>query len=121
MLKHPSIDPILRALSETTRRAIYERLSQGPAAVSDLAKPFDMTLAAVVQHVQVLEQAGLIRSQKLGRVRTCAVEPGGLDPLADWVAQRRTAVERRLDRLGEIMAEADAELAAKSQSETKDH
>ena len=121
MLKHLDVDPVLRALSEATRRAIYDRLSQGPATVSDLARPFDITLAAVVQHIRVLEQAGLISSQKLGRVRTCAIEPRGLDVLADWVAQRRTVVERRLDRLGEILAEADAELAAKTQSHTKDH
>ena len=121
MLKHLDVDPVLRALSEATRRAIYDRLSQGPATVSDLARPFDMTLAAVVQHIQVLEQAGLISSQKLGRVRTCAIEPRGLDVLADWVAQRRTVVERRLDRLGEILAEQDAEMAIKSRSDAKDH
>ena len=105
MLKYAAIDDSFRALAEPTRRAIIERLSQGPAAVSDLAKPFDMTLAAVVQHVQVLEGCGLVRSEKTGRVRTCRLEPDGLKGLADWVAERRMLMERRFDRLGEILAE----------------
>lgn len=107
MLNHSSIDGILRALAEPTRRAIVERLSLGPATVSDLAKPFEMTFAAVVQHLQVLEASGLIRSEKVGRVRTCRIEPGGLQPLTDWIAARRTPAERQLDRLGEFLAEAD--------------
>src|SRR5262245_26741498 len=107
MLKYSAVDSSFRALAEPTRRAIIERLSQGPATVSDLAKPFDMTLAAVVQHLQVLEETGLIRSEKVGRVRTCRLEPGGLNSLADWVAERRMLMERRLDRLGEFLAETD--------------
>jgi DNA-binding transcriptional ArsR family regulator len=107
MLKHADIDSSLRALAEPTRRAIVERLSRGPASVSDLAKPFDMTLAAVVQHLQVLEESGLIRSEKVGRVRTCRIDAGGLNNLADWVAERRTLMERRLDHLGEILAETN--------------
>jgi DNA-binding transcriptional ArsR family regulator len=102
------VDSSLRALVEPTRRAIVERLSRGPATVSALAEPFDMTFAAVVQHLQVLEACGLIRSEKVGRVRTCRIEPQGLAPLADWIAARRSQVERRLDRLGEILAEEDA-------------
>jgi len=107
MLKYSPVDDSLRALAEPTRRAIVERLSQGPASVSDLAKPFDITLAAVVQHLQVLEESGLVRSQKVGRVRTCRLEPGGFKTLADWVTERRMLMERRLDRLGEILAETD--------------
>jgi DNA-binding transcriptional ArsR family regulator len=107
MLKQLDIDTSFRALAEPTRRAIVDRLSRGPATVSDLAKPFDMTLAAVVQHLQVLEDSGLIRTEKVGRVRTCRIDPGGLNTLADWVAERRLLIERRLDRLGEILAEAD--------------
>jgi DNA-binding transcriptional ArsR family regulator len=107
MLKYLDVDSSFRALAEPTRRAIVERLSRGPATVSDLAEPFDMTFAAVVQHVQVLEECGLIRSEKVGRVRTCRIEPGGLAPLADWIAARRTLAERRLDRLGDVLAEAD--------------
>jgi DNA-binding transcriptional ArsR family regulator len=108
MLKHSDIDTSFRALAEPTRRAIVDRLSRGPATVSDLAKPFEMTLAAVVQHLQVLEDSGLIRTEKVGRVRTCRIDPGGLNTLADWVAERRLLIESRLDRLGEILAETDA-------------
>lgn len=107
MLKHSNIDSSFRALAEPTRRAIVERLSRGPATVSDLARPFDVTLAAVVQHLQVLEESGLVQSEKLGRVRTYQIEPKGLSPLADWVAERRTLMERRLDRLGELLAETE--------------
>ncbi len=108
MLKYREIDTTLRALAEPTRRAIVERLSRGPASVSDLAKPFDMTLAAVVQHLQVLEDSGLIRTEKIGRVRTCRIEPSGWNKLADWVTERRAVMERRLDRLGEILAETSS-------------
>ena len=83
MLKHSTIEDSFRALAEPTRRAIVERLSRGPAAVSDLAAPFDMSLAAVVQHVQVLEDCGLVLSAKVGRVRTCQINPRGLNTLAD--------------------------------------
>ena len=107
MLNYRDVDSSFRALAEPTRRAIVERLSRGPATVSDLAAPFAMTFAAVVQHLQVLEACGLIRSEKVGRVRTCRIEPRGLAPIADWIAERRTLAERRLDRLGEILAEAD--------------
>jgi DNA-binding transcriptional ArsR family regulator len=107
MLKHLDIDSSFRALAEPTRRAIVERLSRGPVAVSDLARPFDMTLAAVVQHLQVLEESGLVRSEKVGRVRTYQIEPKGFAPIADWVAERRTLMERRLDRLGELLAETE--------------
>ncbi|QPC95058.1 helix-turn-helix transcriptional regulator [Mesorhizobium sp. INR15] len=107
MLNYSEIDSILRALVEPTRRQILERLSRGPATVSQLAEPFGMTFAAVLQHLQALEACGLIRSEKIGRVRTCRIEPGGLAPLADWIAERRIPAERNLDRLGEILAEAD--------------
>src|SRR5882757_9101902 len=109
MLKYLNIDSSFRALAEPTRRAIVERLSRGPATVSDLARPFDMTLAAVVQHLQVLEESGLVRSDKAGRVRTYRIEPKGLGPIADWVAERRSLMERRLDRLGELLAETETE------------
>lgn len=107
MLNYSEIDSILRALVEPTRRQILERLSRGPATVSQLAEPFGMTFAAVLQHLQALEACGLIRSEKIGRVRTCRIEPGGLAPLADWIAERRIPAERHLDRLGQILAESD--------------
>ena len=119
MLKYSEIDGILRALVEPTRRAILERLSQGPATVSQLAEPFGMTFAAVLQHLQALEACGLIRSEKIGRVRTCRIEPGGLAPLADWIAERRIPAERQLDRLGEILAEAD-QSTTENQDKQKD-
>lgn len=109
MLNQQGIDASLRALAEPTRRALVDRLSRGPATVSELARPFDMTFAAVVQHLQVLEAAGLIRSEKVGRVRTCRIEPAAFAPLADWIATCRGLAERRLDRLGALLAETDAE------------
>src|SRR5688500_3931901 len=103
MLNFSQIDTTFRALAEPTRRAMVERLTFGPASVSDLARPFDMTLAAVVQHLQILEQAGIVRTEKVGRVRTCSIAPGGLDAVADWITARRAVVERRLDRLGQVL------------------
>jgi DNA-binding transcriptional ArsR family regulator len=119
MLKYSKIDSILRALVEPTRRAILERLSRGPATVSQLAEPFGMTFAAVLQHLQALQACGLIRSEKIGRVRTCRIEPGGLAPLTDWIAERRTPAERHLDRLGQILAETD-QSTPKNQNQEKD-
>jgi DNA-binding transcriptional ArsR family regulator len=107
MLKSPRLDAVLQALAEPTRRAMVERLSRGPAAVSDLAEPFDLTLAAVVQHVQVLERSGLIRTQKVGRVRTCQLVPSALDVVDRWIADRRALWDRRLDRLGALLDAAD--------------
>jgi DNA-binding transcriptional ArsR family regulator len=108
MLKLSGIDDTLRALAEPTRRAIVERLSRGPASVSDLARPFDMTLAAIVQHLQVLEDSGFIRSEKIGRVRTCTLDAAGFKTITDWVAERRTLMEKRFDRLGAFLAAEDA-------------
>lgn len=105
MLKYRNIDASLKALAEPTRRKIVERLSAGPMQVSALAKPFDMTLAAVTQHLQVLEACGLVASEKVGRVRTCRIDPAGLDTLSGWLSDRRAMMERRFDRLGEILAE----------------
>lgn len=93
------IDRVFHALGDPTRRAMIEQLSEGPVSVSRLAKPLDMTLAAVVQHLQVLEKSGLIRTEKVGRVRTCRVEPKGLTVVERWVADRRSLWEARFDRL----------------------
>jgi DNA-binding transcriptional ArsR family regulator len=105
--KKPSIEGVFHALGDATRRAILERLSQGPVSVSRLAEPLEMTLAAVVQHLQVLEESGLVQTEKLGRVRTCRIEPSGLSVAAEWIGERRSMWERRLDRLGEMLAEPD--------------
>lgn len=109
MLKYQDVDATFRALAEPTRRAIVERLGNGPASVTELARPFDMSLAAVVQHLQVLEESGIIRSEKRGRIRTCTLRPDGLQPLSDWLAARRSLMERRFDRLGELLARTNDE------------
>ena len=104
MLDYSEIDSILRALVEPTRRQILERLTRGPATVSQLAEPFGMTFAAVLQHLQALEAYELIRSEKIGRVRTCRLEPAGFAVLERWIRDRRSPLERRLDRLGDFLA-----------------
>ena len=105
MLKHQDVDTLLRALAEPTRRSIIERLSHAPAAVGELAKPYDMSLAAVMQHLQVLEAAGIIASEKVGRSRICRLEPEGMDALALWNEARRHPSERKLDRLAAFLNE----------------
>jgi DNA-binding transcriptional ArsR family regulator len=82
---------------------MVDQLSEGPASVSDLARPLEMSLPAVVQHLHVLEAAGLVRSEKVGRVRTCRIEPAALSGAEQWIVQRRECWERRLDRLGEYL------------------
>jgi len=99
------LDTAFQALADPTRRAVIERLCDGPASVSELAKPFAMTLAAVVQHIQVLEAAGLVQTQKVGRVRTVQIEPSGLRAAEEWLAARRTHWEQHLDRLTALLAE----------------
>ncbi len=100
-----ALDLMFQALADPTRRVMVERLARGPASVSELAKPLTMSLPAVVQHLQVLEASGLVRSEKVGRVRTCRIEPKALRTAEGWIAQRRTIWERRLDRLGEYLAQ----------------
>jgi DNA-binding transcriptional ArsR family regulator len=104
MLNQPaSLDTTFQALADPTRRAIVARLSQGPASVSELAQPLTMSLPAVMQHLAVLEGAGLVRSEKVGRVRTCRIEPQALDLAEQWLHQRRSEWDARLDRLGEYL------------------
>jgi DNA-binding transcriptional ArsR family regulator len=106
MLDHEAKpDRVFHAIADPTRRAIVERLTRGPASVSELARPLPMSLAAVVQHLQVLEGSGVIRSAKVGRVRTCQLEPAGLRMAEDWLHRQRTTWERRLDRLDDYLAE----------------
>jgi DNA-binding transcriptional ArsR family regulator len=101
------LDPVFRALSDPTRRIIVERLSHGPASVTELGRPFGMTLSAIVQHLQILEASGLVSSEKRGRVRTCRLEPAALRTAEDWIAERRASWERRFDRLAEHLAEQE--------------
>ena len=105
--KNINVDRVFHALGDPTRRAIVERLSEGPISVSRLAKPLAITLAAVVQHLQILEESGLVHSEKAGRVRTCHIEPAGLSVAEQWIEDRRSIWERRFDRLGELLAESD--------------
>jgi DNA-binding transcriptional ArsR family regulator len=98
------IDPLFHALADPTRRAMVERLAQGPASVSELAAPLSMSLSAVVQHLAILETSGLVRSEKIGRVRTCSIEPAALSLAEQWIAQRRADWERHFDRLGNYLA-----------------
>jgi DNA-binding transcriptional ArsR family regulator len=86
---------------------MMEKLSLGPMSVSRMAEPFEMTLAAVVQHIQVLEECGLVQTEKVGRVRTCRIEPVGLDAMEQWIRDRRSIWENRLDRLGELLGEVE--------------
>ena len=99
------LERVFHALADPTRLSLVERLSRGPASVSELAEPLAMTLPAVIQHLQVLEASGLVRSEKVGRVRTCRIEPAALREVEVWVAERRATWERRLDRLGDVLAE----------------
>ena len=108
MLKRKvDIDLVFQALGDATRRAIVEKLSEGPISVSRLAVPFHITLAAVVQHLQILEASGLVNTEKLGRVRTCSIEPQGLSAAEQWIGDRRSTWEHRFDRLGDLLAESD--------------
>jgi DNA-binding transcriptional ArsR family regulator len=102
-----NIDRVFHALGDPTRRAILDKLSEGPLPASRLAAPLDITLTAVVQHLRVLEESGLVRTEKVGRVRTCRIETAGFSSLEQWIGEHRSMWERRLDRLGELLAESD--------------
>lgn len=110
-LRKPKIDVarVFQALGDATRREILERVSKGPVSVSMLAEPLQVSLAAVVQHLQVLEDSGLIHTEKVGRVRTCRMEPAGLAAAEQWIHDRRALWERRFDRLGDVLADTDDE------------
>jgi DNA-binding transcriptional ArsR family regulator len=105
--KKPDIDRVFHALGDPTRRAILEKLGEGPISVSRLAEPLDITLAAVVQHLQVLEESGLVQTEKVGRVRTCRIASAGFSAAEKWIRDRRSMWERRLDRLGDLLAGPD--------------
>jgi len=102
-----NIESVFHALGDPTRRVIVEKLSAGPLSVSRLATPLDITLTAVMQHLQVLQESGLVRTEKSGRVRTCRIETAGFKVLEQWIADRRSMWERRLDRLGDLLEQTD--------------
>ena len=108
MLHQPDqLDLMFQALADPNRRQMVQRLCEGPASVSELAAPLEMTLSAVVQHLYVLEGAGLVRTQKIGRVRTCQLDTQALRAAERWISERRALWERRFDRLGAFLAESD--------------
>jgi DNA-binding transcriptional ArsR family regulator len=100
-----TLDLAFHALSDPSRRGMVERLTRGPASVTELAAPFDMSLSAVMQHLGILEASGLVRTEKLGRVRTCQIDPLALRNVEKWITDRRLLWEQRLDRLGQFLAE----------------
>jgi DNA-binding transcriptional ArsR family regulator len=100
------LDRTFQALADQSRRTMVERLTLGPASVSELAQPLAMSLAAVLQHVQVLESCGLVTTEKVGRTRTCRIQPAAMTAAEGWMADRRRGWEARLDRLGDILNEA---------------
>jgi DNA-binding transcriptional ArsR family regulator len=111
-----SLDGVFQALSDPSRRQMVERLSAGPASVSQLAEPLAMSLPAVIQHLQVLEASGLVRSEKVGRVRTCRIEPRVLDEAEEWIIERRRTWMARLDRLGEYLSTVNSKTDPRSQA-----
>ena len=119
MLQHQTLDRVFQALSDPSRRAIVDRLSRGDASVSELAKPLAMSLAAVVQHIQLLEASGLIQTHKTGRVRSCHLDREVLSRAETWLSQRRAMWEDNLDRLGEVLARQKAERARAAAHSTK--
>ena len=102
-----SLDLMFQALADPTRRQIVKRLSEGPASVSELAAPLPMSLPAVVQHLQVLEQSGLVTTRKVGRTRTCSLDTGSLSQVEKWINDRRLGWQKRFDRLGAFLDEQD--------------
>lgn len=110
MSKKPTqVDRIFHALGDPTRRSMLEAMSDKPVSISQLAIPLNITLVAVVQHIKLLEASGLVRSEKNGRTRTCRLEPAGLSVAGDWIAERRALWEKRLSKLGDLLAEDEKE------------
>lgn len=120
MLEYGSdLNRVFQALADPGRRLMVERLSRGPASVSDLAGPLDISLAAVLQHVQVLETSSLIRSAKSGRTRTCSLDSVALRSAESWIADRRRLVEHRLDRLGDYLEETAGPINDEKESDDR--
>lgn len=103
------VDQVFHALADPARRIMVERLSRGPASVSELAQPLDMSMPAVMQHLKILESSGLVRSAKQGRVRTCHIQRPALQSVERWITERRATWERRLDRLGDFLSASEDE------------
>ncbi|HEY4031953.1 MAG TPA: metalloregulator ArsR/SmtB family transcription factor [Caulobacteraceae bacterium] len=104
-----NLDLMFQALADPSRRTMVDRLSRGPASVSQLAEPLAMSLPAVVQHLQMLEAAGLVKTEKIGRVRSCTLDTSAMSQAERWINYRRTQWERRLDRLGDFLEQTKDE------------
>ncbi len=108
MLKQSAaLDLVYSALADPTRRAMIAQLVRGPASVSELARPLKMSLPAVSQHLKVLEDSGLVASRKVGRVRTCRLDPRRLDAAQSWIAEQRSLWESRFDRMDELLLKGE--------------
>jgi DNA-binding transcriptional ArsR family regulator len=103
MVQYPQLDRTFTALADPTRRAVLERLGRGPAGVTELAGPFEITLTGMKKHIKVLEEAGLVRTEKVGRTRVCELGPHRLEDVRDWMEGYRRMLDERLDRLGELL------------------
>jgi len=106
--RRSDVDRLFHALGDPTRRAIVDALVERPASVSKLAAPLGITLTAVMQHLEILEEAGLVHTEKVGRVRVCRLEPGGFGALEEWIREHRIGWERKLERLGEFLEEEES-------------
>jgi len=116
MVQSAVVDDVFHALSNATRRKVLEQLSTGPATVSELAAPFDMTLPSFVQHLSVLERSRLVKSKKRGRVRTYEIAPARFKAAEDWLTERRRSWEARLDRFEDYVKQLQATTGAESRS-----
>lgn len=105
MVQYQTLDRAFAALSDPTRRGILDRLGRGPASISELTAPLQMTMTGLKKHVRILEDAHLVTTIKVGRVRQCRIETAALKTAEDWITERRTSWERRFDRLGDDLAE----------------
>ena len=103
MVQYQQLDRSFAALADPTRRAVLERLGRGSATISDLAEPFEISLTGMKKHVKVLEDAGLVTTEKVGRVRRCSLGPRRLDDVQAWIDEHRRMLEARLDRFGELL------------------
>jgi DNA-binding transcriptional ArsR family regulator len=103
------LDRAFAAIADPTRRAILDRLGHGPASISELAEPFDMSLTGLKKHVRILEEAGLVTTEKVGRTRVCTLGPRKLDDAREWIDAYRQMLEARLDRFGEMLGELEGE------------
>jgi DNA-binding transcriptional ArsR family regulator len=119
MVQYQQLDRTLAALADPTRRAVLERLSQGSASVSELAEPFGISLTGMKKHIRVLEQAGLVRTEKVGRTRRCEIGPRRLDDLEAWMQTYRQMLEERYDRLDELLARQNRESDNENEGDKK--